>query len=339
MYQAAGTYNFGSALPKPKFSADPNIATPEQFSQQMSATTEVKPYEYGLGKDPNYVNALSEQSLTAGEDFKKRTDEMNKAAGLPQNFSTNIFGETNTTQDKSKVATLDVKGQEPFQFFNPYGGFDIPTAASTLGSSIEGGDTLGTVASGLKLATGLARNFFGGMGQERRRNFVLKQEAEKNREGMTGAGSEEMKKFGGYYQEGGMQTGIEEEQGMEVAGQEQQMMQQVAQMLQQGADPQQVIQQLVQMGVPQDQAVQMVQAIMQQMQDSTPQLKRGGMMYYEDGGEEDFEEEDEYGDLINKYPNRSLNTSILKDTESKTDWYEEGMDKDTYYGLKNQLEE
>jgi hypothetical protein len=409
MYQVAGTYNFGSALPKPKFSADPNIATPEQFSEQMNKITEVNPGKYGLGKDPNYVNALSEQSLTAGEDFKKRTDEMNKAAGLPQNFSTNIFGETNTTQDKSKVATLDVKGQEPFQFFNPYGGFDIPTAASTLGSSIEGGDTLGTVASGLKLATGLARNFFGGMGQERRKNYLTQQSYEKQREGMIGAGKEQIMeaKFGGYYQdggeqeaakayeartalvlnqqqqdlqnyydnsqgtllnlpprqplqtlpqqptslkvarrfsktvvptkrydaepinlseqdlqdrgirlapryqEGGMQPGMEEEQGMEGAGQEQQMMQEVAQMLQQGADPQQVIQQLVQMGVPQDQAVQMVQAIMQQMQGSTPQLKRGGMMYYQDGGEDEEDEEEGYEYEDEEEPNYMINKPSL----------------------------
>jgi transcriptional regulator CtsR len=318
MYQIAGTYNFGSALPKPKFGADPNIQSPEAFSESLNKITEVNPGDYGLGKDPNYVNALSTESLTAGEDFKKRTDEMNKAAGLPQTFSPNVFGaEVEDTKEKPAQTGLekpDIKGQEPFQFFNPYGGVDIPTANVMFGQSLENKDTLGAVASGAKIALGTARNILGGMGQARRENYVKNQYYEKQREGMTGAGREEMKKFGGYYQEGGMQPGMEEEQGMEQqgAGQEQQMMQEVAQMLQQGADPQQVIQQLVQMGVPQDQAVQMVQAIMQQMQGSTPQLKRGGMMYYQDGGEDDEEE--------------------------PTDWYEEGMDKDTYYGLKNQLE-
>ena len=302
MYQTAGTYNFGSGLPKPKFSADPNIATPEQFSEQMNKITEVNPGKYGLGKDPNYVSPLSEESLTAGQDFKKRTDEIGKAAGLPQNFSANIFGETNTesTTKKTELAPPDIKDGQPYQFFNPYSGFDIPTAASTLGSSIESGDTLGTVASGLKLATGLARNFFGGMGQERRRNFVLKQEAEKNREGMTGAGSELiMEKFGGYYQEGGM-----EQAGGDIQAQ-------IAEALQQGASPEEIMQQLIQMGMPEEQAIGLIQSIMQQMQPSTPQLRRGGMMYYQDGGE---------------------------DKEEPTDWYEEGMDKDTYYGFKNQLE-
>lgn len=301
MYQTAGTYNFGSGLPKPKFSADPNIATPEQFSEQMNKITEVNPGKYGLGKDPNYVSPLSEESLTAGEDFKKRTDEIGKAAGLPQNFSANIFGETNTesTTKKTELAPPDIKDGQPYQFFNPYSGFDIPTAASTLGSSIESGDTLGTVASGLKLATGLARNFFGGMGQERRKNYVQKEFYDKQREGMTGAGREEMLESGGYYQEGGM-----EQTGSDVQSQ-------VVQALQQGASPEEIMQQLIQMGMPEEQAIGLIQSIMQQMQPSTPQLRRGGMMYYQDGGE---------------------------DKEEPTDWYEEGMDKDTYYGFKNQLE-
>jgi hypothetical protein len=112
-----------------------------------------------------------------------------------------------------------------------------------------------------------------------------------------------IKQDGGYYQEGGMQPGMEEgmegqmsnpqEEGMEQqgGGQEQQIMQEVAQALQQGADPQQIIQQLVQMGIPQEQAAQMVQMVMQQVQggqqqpqqQGTPQLKRGG--YYQEGGE------------------------------------------------------
>ena len=299
MYQFGNTFP-GSTFPKPKFSADPNIATPEKFSEQMKKVTEVNPGEYGLGKDPNYVSPLSEESLTAGEDFKKRTDEMGKAAGLPQDFSKNIFGETTTqnTEDKSKVAPPDIKGGEPFQFFNPYSGFDIPTAASTLGSSIESGDTLGTVASGLKLATGLTRNFFGGMGQERRKNYLEKQYYEKQREGMTGAGREQMLEFGGYYQDGGM----EEPQGGDIQ-------QQVAQALQQGMSPEEVMQQLVQMGMPEDQAVALIQGIMQQMQPSTPQLKRGGMMYYQEGGEEGEEDEEEYED--EEEPNYMINKPSL----------------------------
>lgn len=93
---------------------------------------------------------------------------------------------------------------------------------------------------------------------------------------------------GGYYQEGGEQDQMGGEMPMpqdQSAGQDaqiQQVMQQVAQMLQQGADPQQVLQQLVQSGVPQDQATQIIQAAMQQS-GAEAKMKCGGKMYQEGG--------------------------------------------------------
>jgi hypothetical protein len=62
----------------------------------------------------------------------------------------------------------------------------------------------------------------------------------------------------------------------------QQMMQQVAQMLQQGADPQQILQQLVESGVPQQQAQQMIQGVISQMQqgeeqEDQPEMQKGGL--------------------------------------------------------------
>jgi hypothetical protein len=82
------------------------------------------------------------------------------------------------------------------------------------------------------------------------------------------------RKINSRYQEGGEQQ-MEPQQ----APQEEQIMQQVAQALQQGADPQQVVQQLVQSGVPEEQAVQMIQMVMQQLQggqQEQPQMQRGG---------------------------------------------------------------
>ena len=299
MYQTAGMFGNNQFGQKDKFTPNPSIASPEQFSEQMKKTAEIKPTDYGLGVDPNKPNPLSEESLTAGQDFAKRAEDYTNSKGvqLPQNFDKNIFGEEGSNEkEKSDTAPLDVKGEQPFQFFNPYSGFDIPTAASTLGSSIESGDTFGTVASGLKLATGLARNFLGGMGQERRKNYMTQQSYEKQREGMTGEGRETALKAGGYYQEGGMQPGMEE--GMEQP-QGGDIQQQVAEALQQGASPEEVMQQLIQMGMPEDQAMALVQGIMEQMQPSTPQLKRGGMMYYQKGGEEEYEDEEE-NYMINK---------------------------------------
>lgn len=84
----------------------------------------------------------------------------------------------------------------------------------------------------------------------------------------------------------------------------QQVMQMVAQMLQQGAQPEQIMQQLVQQGVPQDQAQQIIQQVMQQLQGAqapqgAPQAMYGmGMKYggtnkkYKVGGEYDVNESD-----------------------------------------------
>lgn len=70
-----------------------------------------------------------------------------------------------------------------------------------------------------------------------------------------------------YFQEGGeMQQGQEE------------VIAQVQQALQQGAAPEEVLQQLVQMGIPEDQAAQLIQGIMQQMQQQ-PQMQKGGTYF------------------------------------------------------------
>lgn len=70
------------------------------------------------------------------------------------------------------------------------------------------------------------------------------------------------------------QSPQEEQAEMQGGGQEE-MMQQIAQAIQQGADPQQVMGALVQQGVPEEQAGQMIQAISQQMQ-GAPQMAMGG---------------------------------------------------------------
>jgi len=74
-------------------------------------------------------------------------------------------------------------------------------------------------------------------------------------------------------------------------GGEEQILQQVAQMLQQGMSPEEIVGQLVQMGVPQEQAIQIVQMVVQQMQgqqqapQQAPPMMRGGGYMYQMGGE------------------------------------------------------
>jgi hypothetical protein len=55
-------------------------------------------------------------------------------------------------------------------------------------------------------------------------------------------------------------------------GQEEQIIQAVAEMIQQGAQPQEILQQLVQAGVPQEMAVQVIQMVMEQMQGGAQQM-------------------------------------------------------------------
>ncbi len=95
---------------------------------------------------------------------------------------------------------------------------------------------------------------------------------------------------GGYYQEGG--EAMDEQMEGEDEGAEgespsmEQIEDQVEQALKQGADPQQILEQLVQMGMPQEQAIQIIQEIMQEIQggetemeapeQGTPQMRAGG---------------------------------------------------------------
>jgi len=85
-------------------------------------------------------------------------------------------------------------------------------------------------------------------------------------------------------QQGGMQPAEEEVNPQEQQAQvdPQQIMQMVAQALQNGTDPQDVLQQLIQNGIPEEQAVQMIEGVMQQMQpQEEQQMAQQGNKYYE----------------------------------------------------------
>jgi hypothetical protein len=101
---------------------------------------------------------------------------------------------------------------------------------------------------------------------------------------------------GSIYQDGGMQQQQPDPQ---------QVMQGVATMLQQGAKPEQVAKQLVEMGIPQEQVIQIIQAVMQQLQGGQEEPQQQPMRYggFATGGaaeEESYEEdlnEDEIAEL------------------------------------------
>jgi len=131
----------------------------------------------------------------------------------------------------------------------------------------------------------------------------------------------ELPKVGRYQDGGGMSPDqaamMAQQQGQQAAPQQgppqqgggidpQQVMQEVAQMLQQGAQPEQIMQQLAKEGIPQDVAQQIIQQVMQQMQGGQGQQQaapqQGQMAYggtYSKGGEYDMSHE-QVQDLINK---------------------------------------
>ena len=99
--------------------------------------------------------------------------------------------------------------------------------------------------------------------------------------------------YGGSFEDGGMQQQQPDPQ---------QIMQGVATMLQQGAQPEQIAKQLVEMGIPQEQVVQIIQTVMQQLQggqegQEEPQqqpMRYGGYAY---GGNAEEDEESYEADL------------------------------------------
>ena len=106
--------------------------------------------------------------------------------------------------------------------------------------------------------------------------------------------------YGGSFQDGGMQQQQQPDP--------QQVMQGVATMLQQGAQPEQIAKQLVEMGIPQEQVVQIIQTVMQQLQggqegQEEPQqqpMRYGGFATGGAAEEESYEEdlnEDEIAEL------------------------------------------
>ncbi len=177
------------------------FGNPINFKPINAPTTMTDPNSgqyFGVGKNPNYVNALD---TTNNKNFQEQSNQFNTEA-LDYNKKTNDIVSGNN------AVGIGAQSQDPYQFYNPYGGVDIPTAANYLGQSIEEGNAFGIVAGGLKVATGLGRNILGGMGQQNRKQEAMKNYFENKRENLTGnfqplyeeqriAGSE------GYFQDGG----------------------------------------------------------------------------------------------------------------------------------------
>lgn len=167
--------SFNSQFQQPQLDM---FGNPTNFKPINTPTTMTDPNTgqyFGVGKNPNYINSLD---TTNNKNFQEQSNQFNNEA-LDYNKKTNNIVNNNTTG-------MGLQTQDPYQFFNPYGGVDIPTAANYLGQSIEEGNALGIVAGGLKVATGLGRSVLGGMGQQNRKQEAMKNYFENKRENLRG---------------------------------------------------------------------------------------------------------------------------------------------------------
>ena len=237
------------------------------YSFNPSLTT---PYEY---KSDTYAENFAKENPLPKGTF---SENLNSKQFLESSKEENPLTTSNQTQEQQTA--------QPFQFNNYFNGVSIPQAAGYLGESIANKDALGIITSGTKLAAGLGRNVLSGMGSQNRENQIMKDYAEEQRNVLTQANRPAQltdqgygEDMGYYYEQEGGQIG----EAPTASGQEEMVMQ-VAQALQQGADPQEVLQQLLQTGVPEEQAIQLIESIMQQMQQESPQQEQPMM---QNGGE------------------------------------------------------
>jgi hypothetical protein len=189
----------------------------------------------------------------------------------------NNLAASNTTAPVTQTQAQEKQTTQPFQFNNYFNGISIPQAAGYLGESIANKNALGIVTSGTKLAAGLGRNILSGMGSQNRQNQIMRDYVDEQRDVLTQANRPAQLRDQGY----GEDMGYYQEGGKAGVGQEEMIMQ-VAQALQQGADPQEVLQQLLQMGLEESEAIQLIEGIMQQMQQESPQQEQPIM---QNGGE------------------------------------------------------
>lgn len=228
-YQA-GAYNVPNSYP-------PTPTVGNNFNNQFSPTT-----------NSSVNSGLNEwnQAYLTGQGTPPTTQPTEVQQGL-------IDANYPETVETPVTNTNNQNYQAPFQFFNQYGGYDLPTATFRLGQSVEDGNTLGTVASGLKVASSLARNFLGGLSYNRRNQQLMEEYRNNQRQYLTQENNAVVMEDGG-------------EMMQQPQNEEQQLLQEVATAVQQGEDPQVILQTLVEMGIDEQTAQGMIEFVMQQLQ-------------------------------------------------------------------------
>lgn len=141
-------------------------------------------------QQPTEQTTQSSTPIMSKEEIERDAMQMEQDADIAEQES--FFKENKAQFDKNQKNVINVEKDKVKdnngQVFNPYGGVDIPTAAFTLGQSIENKDTLGTVGSSLKLVAGLGRNISSGLGQANLSREAMEEKARKDKESKIGEG-------------------------------------------------------------------------------------------------------------------------------------------------------
>lgn len=183
------------AVPNTQFNGmnlPPNVGfTPQSTSLQPSQS----------GFDVNqYSNNIPQQSLpnfgSSGFSYDPNTVD-------PNNLPSSILKPYDAPLTDQTTPATGQPTSDNFQFFNPYGGFSIPDATYRLGQGVQSGNAFDIGVSGLKLATGLGRNFVSGLGQANRRENILQDYQQKARASLIPAEQS--------YQKGGININPENE--------------------------------------------------------------------------------------------------------------------------------
>lgn len=230
--------------------------------------------QFDLTKFDNYGQQLQQQYPlpdTKVNGFTYNPNEVSPYNTPPQITAPNTYSVQDTGADyiqgdNNLDGTVNIKDQvdmngnplttqqpsitENFSYFNPYGGFDIPSAAYKLGQGIGTGNAFDIGVSGLKLATGLGRNLVSGLGTANRRENILNEFQQKARQASIPA--TQSLQTGGYFQEGGQQATPSPEEIISAFAQST------------GQDPQEIISQLQQL--PPEQQQQAIQEMLVSLQ-------------------------------------------------------------------------
>lgn len=227
--------------------------------------------QFDLTKFDNYGQKLQQQYPlpdTKVNGFMYNPNEVSPYNAPPSITAPNSYPvQEAVTPNVDTTQTATPNTTENFSYANPYGGFDIPSAAYKLGQGIGTGNAFDIGVSGLKLATGLGRNLVSGLGTANRRENILNEFQQKARQASIPA-TQSLQR-GGYFQDGGQQ-----------APDPSQIIEAFAQST--GQDPQEIIAQLQQL--PPEQQQQAIQEMLQTLQGGTQEDPTQEQAFMQNGG-------------------------------------------------------